>query len=163
MSGIGKADFLVDGDWNALCFECGRKFKASTMRRHWQGYYVCEQHWEPRQPQDFVRSVPDVQTPPWVQPMADVMARVIVDLPWTPGGSTITSAVLTDYVVTMPTAVGNVIVNIPEGLTLNGGTPLTVGTGWPSGTEFVVNNSGVVQGMPSFTGFNLQWNGNPYG
>ena len=66
--GKGRADYLELGDWNAQCFQCGRKRKASTMMRHWQGYYVCPEHWEPRQPQDFVRNVPDVQTPPWVQP-----------------------------------------------------------------------------------------------
>lgn len=65
----GRADYLELGDWNSVCYECGRKRKASTLLRHWQGYYVCPEHWEPRQPQDFVRSVPDNQTPPWVQPM----------------------------------------------------------------------------------------------
>ena len=63
----GRADYLAIGDYNALCFECGRKRKASTLRRHWQGYYVCPEHWEPRQPQDFVRSVPDLMTVPWAQ------------------------------------------------------------------------------------------------
>ena len=73
--GGGKADYLELGDWNAVCYECGRKFKASQLLRHWQGYYVCKEHWEPRQPQDFVRSINDVQTPPWVQPMpADTFA-----------------------------------------------------------------------------------------
>lgn len=69
----GRADFLTLGDWNCVCFQCGRKRKASTMQKHWQGYWVCPEHWEPRQPQDFVRGVPDVQAPPWTQPMpADV-------------------------------------------------------------------------------------------
>lgn len=67
--GDGKADYLALGDWNAMCWECGRKFKASTLIRNWQGYYVCPPHWEARQPQDFVRAVPDIQTPPWTQPM----------------------------------------------------------------------------------------------
>jgi len=66
---MGKADYLALGDYNAQCYECGRKFKASELLRHWQGYYVCKEHWEPRQPQDFARAVPDVQTPPWAQPM----------------------------------------------------------------------------------------------
>lgn len=65
----GKADYLQLGDWNAVCYQCGRKFKASELRRHWQGYYVCDKHWEPRHPQDFVRGVQDIQTPPWAQPM----------------------------------------------------------------------------------------------
>jgi len=69
----GRADYLALGDWNTVCYECGRKRKASEMKKHWQGYYVCPEHWEPRQTQDFVRAVPDQQTPPWVQPMpADV-------------------------------------------------------------------------------------------
>jgi len=69
----GRADYLELGDWNAVCYQCGRKRKASTLVKHWQGYYVCQEHWEPRHPQDFVRNVPDTQTPPWTQPMpADV-------------------------------------------------------------------------------------------
>ena len=67
--GDGRADYLALGDYNAVCYECGRKRKASTLMKHWQGYYLCPEHWEERQPQDFVRSVPDIQTPPWTQPM----------------------------------------------------------------------------------------------
>lgn len=63
----GRADYLKLGDWNALCYSCGFKFKASQMKKFWQGYYLCQTCWNPRQPQDFVRNVPDVQTPPWVQ------------------------------------------------------------------------------------------------
>jgi hypothetical protein len=82
--GRGRADYLALGDWNSVCYQCGRKRKASTMLRHWQGYYVCPEHWEPREAQDFVRSVPDVQTPPWVQPMPrDVFAARC-----TPNGTT---------------------------------------------------------------------------
>lgn len=72
---MGRADYLLLGDNNAVCYQCGRKRKASTLLKHWQGYWVCPEHWEPRQPQDFVRNVNDVQTPPWVQPMpANVFA-----------------------------------------------------------------------------------------
>ena len=66
---MGRADYLAVGDHNCVCFECGRKRKASEMRKHWQGYYVCPEHWEPRQQQDFVRATPDLIIPPWVQPM----------------------------------------------------------------------------------------------
>ena len=64
----GRADYYAPGDWNALCYICGQKFKASELVKHWKGYMVCSKDWEPRHPQDFVRAVPDVQTPPWVQP-----------------------------------------------------------------------------------------------
>ncbi len=65
---MSHADYLDLGGWNAVCWQCGFKFKASELRQHWQGYYVCSRCFEVRQPQDFVRSVPDVQTPPWTQP-----------------------------------------------------------------------------------------------
>ena len=67
----GRAEYLDLGNWNVVCYECGRKRKASSMKKHWQGYYVCPEHWESRQPQDFVRAVPDVQTVPWAQPPSD--------------------------------------------------------------------------------------------
>lgn len=71
--GSGRADHLELGSYNAVCYQCGRKRKALTLVKNWQGFYVCPEHNEPRQPQDFVRAVPDVQTPPWTQPMpADV-------------------------------------------------------------------------------------------
>lgn len=65
----GRADHLVLGDWNAVCEMCGRKRKASMLVKNWQGGWRCPEHNEARQPQDFVRAVPDTQTPPWVQPM----------------------------------------------------------------------------------------------
>lgn len=51
---------------------CGRKRKASELVKNWQGMYRCPVHNEVRHPQDFVRAVPDVQTPPWVQPLPTI-------------------------------------------------------------------------------------------
>ena len=73
---MGRADYLKLGDWNAVCSMCGRKRKASELVKNWQGQYRCPEHSEPRHPQEFVRAVPDVQTPPWVQPPADVYIGV---------------------------------------------------------------------------------------
>lgn len=72
----GRADHLELGDWNAACSMCGRKRKASTMVKNWQGLYRCPEHNEPRQPQDFVRGTQDIQTPPWVQPETDIDIQV---------------------------------------------------------------------------------------
>lgn len=66
---MGRADFLRLGDYNAVCYQCGFKRKASQMEKNWQGYYVCPEHNEPRQTQDFVRAIMDPQTVPWAQPM----------------------------------------------------------------------------------------------
>ena len=70
---MGRADHLVLGDWNTQCFQCGFKRKASTLVRNWQGYYVCPEHNEPRQTQDFVKGVPNNQLAPWVQPWPNVV------------------------------------------------------------------------------------------
>ena len=63
----GRADFLALGDWNAACSMCGKKRKASTLVRNWQGLYRCPEHNEPRQPQDYVRGVKDDMSVPWAQ------------------------------------------------------------------------------------------------
>ena len=68
---MGQADYLALGDWNATCSLCGAKRKASTLVKNWQGYWRCPEHNEPRQPQDFVRGVVDVQTVPWSQAPTD--------------------------------------------------------------------------------------------
>ena len=55
------------GDWDAICDSCGRKFKASKLKQRWDGLMVDSLCWEPRQPQDLVRGVPDPQLVPWVR------------------------------------------------------------------------------------------------
>lgn len=72
----GSRDYLELGDWNAVCSMCGRKRKASEMERNWQGMFRCPEHNEPRHPQEYVRAVPDIQTPPWTQPPCDTFAHV---------------------------------------------------------------------------------------
>lgn len=74
---MGRADFLLLGDWNTVCYQCGFKRKSSQLVRNWQGYYVCPEHNEPRQTQDFVRGVPDNQLPPWVQPFPAVIYKYV--------------------------------------------------------------------------------------
>ena len=59
---------LILGDWNAICDRCGFKFKASDLREEWDGLMVCKDCWEPRQPQDLLRGIPDPQTVPWARP-----------------------------------------------------------------------------------------------
>ena len=61
-------DYYKHGDWNAICQICGFKFKASELRMEWDNLRVCRECWSPRQPQDFVRGVADIQSPPWTLP-----------------------------------------------------------------------------------------------
>lgn len=55
------------GDWIAVCDACGRYFKASTLRKRWDGFMVCSADWEPRQPQDYARGKAEKQIPPWTR------------------------------------------------------------------------------------------------
>lgn len=64
---MGKADYLALGDWNAQCDRCGRKRKASTLKKDWQGLMVCPEHFEARHPQDFVRAPKPEQQPEWTR------------------------------------------------------------------------------------------------
>jgi hypothetical protein len=68
------------GDHNAICDSCGRKFKASDLRKRWDGLYVCSEDWEPRHSLDFVRSYPDKITVPWNRPQLPI---VFVPINWT--------------------------------------------------------------------------------
>ena len=56
------------GDWDAICDDCGQRFKASELRLRWDGLMVDDKCWEPRQPQDFVRARLDIQAVPWSRP-----------------------------------------------------------------------------------------------
>lgn len=64
MSYIARYD---KGDWIALCDVCGRKYKASNLKKRWDGLMCCDDDWEIRQPQDFVRGIADTQIAPWLR------------------------------------------------------------------------------------------------
>lgn len=71
---MGNKDYLKLGDWNSICDICGFKYKASEMKKRWDGLMVCEFDWEMRHPQDFIRAVPDDQAVPWVRSDKDLGA-----------------------------------------------------------------------------------------
>lgn len=58
----------VPGTWNAICDASGFTFKASEMVRQWDGAYVAKRFADRRNPQDFVKGVPDRQDVPWARP-----------------------------------------------------------------------------------------------
>lgn len=61
-------NYLVLGDWNAICDRCGLKHKASQLKKEWDGLMVCEPCYEPRHPQDFLRVAQEQISPPWARP-----------------------------------------------------------------------------------------------
>ncbi len=56
-----KATGRVGGSYsyNFACEVCGIVYKREDIRKRWDGLNVCEYDWEPRQPLDFFRTIPD--------------------------------------------------------------------------------------------------------
>lgn len=111
---MGLRDYYKKGDWNAICYVCGFKRKASEMKLRWDGVYVCREDWEIRQPQDFVRGVPDEQALPWTQPeppnsfgalpISNPTTNIVVGSPTIFVNSTI-QVLGTDYTIALPQGV----------------------------------------------------------
>jgi len=59
--------YFKKGDHNAICDRDGGKYKASEMRKEWNGLIVHKSNFEPRHPQDFVRGRKDDQSVAWTR------------------------------------------------------------------------------------------------
>lgn len=64
-----KKNHFISGEFNVTCDVCSKKIKAYESRQRWDGFIVCEDDWEPRQPQDFVRARQDKITVPFQRPI----------------------------------------------------------------------------------------------
>jgi len=72
------------GKWLAICDVCGFEHYNTELKKRWDGLMVCKDDWEPRHPQDFVRSVKE-STIPWSRPEP---ADVFVSVPYIGDGYT---------------------------------------------------------------------------
>lgn len=63
-------NIFLSGDWNVICDSCGRKYKASQLRKRWDGLMVCEKDWETRHPQDLIQVQQEKITVDWARPEA---------------------------------------------------------------------------------------------
>jgi len=92
-----------NGDWIADCDVCGRKYKASALTERWDGLMCCDDDWEIRQPQDFVRGVPDTQIAPWLRPEpANYFIPVTLSQAMTNSGPTTSTATIVPFIVWAP-------------------------------------------------------------
>jgi hypothetical protein len=58
-------------EYNALCDVCGFKFKASKLKKRWDGFMVCDKDYELRHPLDFYTTRNDVHLLPWTRTNSD--------------------------------------------------------------------------------------------
>lgn len=56
------------GKWLVICQVCGWKKPSDQIKRRWDGVLVCEEDFETRHPQEFVRPRPDEQKVPFTNP-----------------------------------------------------------------------------------------------
>ena len=68
MSKTFAKDYYKKGSWNVICDRCGFKYKGDELKKEWQGLMVCATCFEPRHPQDLIRSVRDQRLRPYYRP-----------------------------------------------------------------------------------------------
>lgn len=65
---MSKTWGYVSGDWWVICDVCSKKVKASKSKKRWDGLIVCDEDFEPRHPQDFLRVRSDKISVPFTRP-----------------------------------------------------------------------------------------------
>lgn len=80
----GGRDFLLLGDFNVMCAYCGRKRKASELKRDndfARGLWCCPEHADDRHPQEYARGVKENMAAPFVQPPLVAFTQLATDFP----------------------------------------------------------------------------------
>jgi hypothetical protein len=62
----------------ADCYSCGFAFRAEQLRKTWDNRYVCDDDWEERHPQDFIRIPAEKQAAG--QPLLDDVTSNTIDV-----------------------------------------------------------------------------------
>ena len=58
------------GTWASICDVCGFRFPSDKLKDRWDGLKVCQNDWESRHPQDFIKIREEKIAPDWVRPVA---------------------------------------------------------------------------------------------
>lgn len=74
------------GQFNVTCDVCSKKIKAEDAKQRWDGFIVCPDDFEERQPQDFVRARQDKISVPFTRPIPPLVFTNVVYI-CTPEGS----------------------------------------------------------------------------
>jgi hypothetical protein len=68
---MGRVGFFRNGDFNAICDQCGQPYKASGLMRDGQtrgALRVCSICYDPLHPQELMRPIVDPKPIPWSRP-----------------------------------------------------------------------------------------------
>lgn len=74
-----KKNFYISGSHNITCDVCSRKIKAHEAKQRWDGFIVCPDDYETRQPQDFVKAQTDKITVPFTRP---IPTEIFITVPY---------------------------------------------------------------------------------
>ena len=66
-------NYFISGEWNVTCDVCSKKIKAGIAKQRWDGLIVCNEDYETRQPQDFVKVHSDKISVPFVRPIPTLL------------------------------------------------------------------------------------------
>ena len=66
-----KRPKVEPGDWTVVCDVSGFRVLASETRKQWDNSIAWERVWTARQPQDYLRGIPDNMTVPFSRPKTD--------------------------------------------------------------------------------------------
>ncbi len=71
--GFPGNDKFRPGGFYRISDRDGHRARNYNTKKEWNGLWVGSEEWEARQPQDFVRGVPDVQTVPDARPPEPIL------------------------------------------------------------------------------------------
>lgn len=66
-----KRPEVQPGTWTTVCDRTGFRLLNTQCRFEWNGLLVFDQVWEIRQPQDYLKGIPDDQSVPYARPMQE--------------------------------------------------------------------------------------------
>lgn len=143
---------LKRGSWSAACAVCGFVFDSVKLKKRWDGVYVCEEDWEPRNILDFFKVKEERLSVPWSQHEGDSITSYIevenadspytqttsinvIDVDATDGNVTVNLALAADYtfadefqlLIRRTDATANTVTVARQGAdTINGGASITI-------------------------------------
>ena len=59
---------LKRGSHAVICDRCGFRYHAEDLKKEWQGLMVCAKCYEPKHPQDLIKSVQDQKPKAFYRP-----------------------------------------------------------------------------------------------